>query len=123
MKNFGVYIHVPFCAHRCDYCAFATYSDRDHLMADYVDAVRQEIPWAKEQSLGTGDLGLFRWRNAVSSDARSIAQHPSRGANGRGLRGDRQCNPEDASLERLVAYKDGGVTRMSFGVQSTQPRC
>jgi coproporphyrinogen III oxidase-like Fe-S oxidoreductase len=32
-----------------------------------------------------------------------------------------ECNPEDASVERLVAYRAGGVTRMSFGVQSTQP--
>ena len=39
MNEFGVYVHVPFCAHRCDYCAFATYADRNHLMVDYVDAV------------------------------------------------------------------------------------
>ena len=32
-----------------------------------------------------------------------------------------ECNPEDATLERLRAYRAGGVTRMSFGVQSTQP--
>ena len=32
-----------------------------------------------------------------------------------------ECNPEDASLERLRAYRAGGVNRMSFGVQSTQP--
>ena len=40
-ETFGVYVHVPFCAHRCDYCAFATYSDRDHLMVEYVNAVGQ----------------------------------------------------------------------------------
>ncbi|MEI7653930.1 MAG: radical SAM protein, partial [Actinomycetota bacterium] len=43
MSDFGVYVHVPFCAHRCDYCAFATYSDRDHLMTQYVDCVVREI--------------------------------------------------------------------------------
>jgi coproporphyrinogen III oxidase-like Fe-S oxidoreductase len=46
VSEFGVYVHVPFCAHRCDYCAFATYADRDHLMDDYVDAVVKEIGWA-----------------------------------------------------------------------------
>ena len=30
--SFGVYVHVPFCAHRCDYCDFATWTDRGHLI-------------------------------------------------------------------------------------------
>jgi coproporphyrinogen III oxidase-like Fe-S oxidoreductase len=47
MNQFGVYVHIPFCAHRCDYCAFATYADRDHLMARYVEAVLAEIEAAK----------------------------------------------------------------------------
>ena len=44
----GVYVHVPFCARRCDYCAFATYTDRHHLAADYVDACVAEIERAVE---------------------------------------------------------------------------
>ena len=40
---FGVYLHVPFCRHRCDYCAFATWTDRHHLTDAYLDAVRTEI--------------------------------------------------------------------------------
>ena len=40
---FGVYVHVPFCRHRCDYCAFATYTDRDHLMEAYASACVTEI--------------------------------------------------------------------------------
>ena len=40
---FGVYVHVPFCRHRCDYCAFATYTDRDHLMEAYAAACVTEV--------------------------------------------------------------------------------
>jgi len=121
VSDFGVYVHVPFCAHRCDYCAFATYADRDHLMDDYVDAVVTEIGWARRDGLveatsvffGGGTPSrlapdqLLRILDAIphTNDAEVTVE----------------CNPEDASLERLVAYRRGGVNRMSFGVQSTQP--
>ncbi len=45
---FGVYVHVPFCRSRCDYCAFATYTDRDHLMAEYASACVTEIERARD---------------------------------------------------------------------------
>ena len=41
--SFGVYVHVPFCRFRCDYCAFATYTDRDHLMEEYASACVTEL--------------------------------------------------------------------------------
>lgn len=121
MSEFGVYVHVPFCAHRCDYCAFATYDDRDELMDEYVAAVVTEIAWARDEGLAPATSVFFGGGT------------PSR------LRGDQlleilsaiervpdaevtvECNPEDATFERLVEYRRGGVNRMSFGIQSTQP--
>jgi len=49
-EELGAYVHIPFCRHRCDYCAFATTTDRDHLMAAYVVACRREVAraWAQE---------------------------------------------------------------------------
>ena len=52
MSAFGVYVHVPFCRERCDYCAFATYTDRDHLMERYADACVLEL----HRAVGAGDL-------------------------------------------------------------------
>ena len=120
MSEFGVYVHVPFCAHRCDYCAFATYADRDHLMDDYVDAVRAELasyadttPAATSVFFGGGTPSRLSAEQLLSildaiprvSDAEVTVE----------------CNPEDATLERLRAYRAGGVNRMSFGIQSTRP--
>ena len=41
--GFGVYVHIPFCASKCDYCAFATFTDRSHLESQYLRALRTEI--------------------------------------------------------------------------------
>ena len=40
---FGVYVHFPFCSRRCDYCAFATWTDRAHLVDAYLDALVTDI--------------------------------------------------------------------------------
>ena len=48
---YGAYVHIPFCAVRCDYCAFATWTDRHHLIEDYLGAVRTEIQRALESGL------------------------------------------------------------------------
>jgi coproporphyrinogen III oxidase-like Fe-S oxidoreductase len=43
MPDLGVYLHIPFCASRCDYCAFATWTDREPIIGEYLDAVRTDI--------------------------------------------------------------------------------
>ena len=42
-EGLGVYVHIPFCARRCDYCAFATWTDLHHLAAAYADACLTEL--------------------------------------------------------------------------------
>ena len=120
MAEFGVYVHVPFCAHRCDYCAFATYSDRDHLMASYVDAVRREIRGAVADGMPTATSVFFGGgtpSRVAALDLVSILDEIPRTPEAEVTV---ECNPEDASLERLTMYRHGGVTRMSYGIQSTQ---
>jgi oxygen-independent coproporphyrinogen-3 oxidase len=121
MSEFGVYVHVPFCAHRCDYCAFATYADRDHLMADYVDAVIQEIAWAREEAMPEATSVFFGGGTPSRLEPQELLRILGAIPQAQDCEVTVECNPEDASLERLVAYREGGVNRMSFGVQSTQP--
>ena len=117
---FGVYVHVPFCRHRCDYCAFATYTDRDHLMEAYAAACIIELGRAVERE-GMGPAGSVYFGGGTPSrlpadllvsilDA--VPRRP-------GAEVTVECNPEDVSAERLEVYRNAGVTRVSLGVQST----
>ncbi|MHB8220509.1 MAG: radical SAM family heme chaperone HemW [Acidimicrobiales bacterium] len=115
-------MHIPFCRRRCDYCAFATYTDRDHLMIRYANACRVEIVRARE----AGDLepvssvffgGGTPSRLPAVELARILAEIPLQP----GAEVTAECNPEDADLRRLTTYLAAGVTRISFGVQSTVP--
>ncbi len=121
MSEYGVYVHVPFCAHRCDYCAFATYEDRDHLMSSYVSAVVSEIERAKDEGLATATSVFFGGGTPSRLAPEALLRILDAIPRSEDAEVTVECNPEDASLERLGAYRAGGVTRMSFGVQSTQP--
>lgn len=118
--EFGVYVHIPFCTKRCDYCAFATWTDRAHLTAAYVDAVvldvertRGSIPVATSVFFGGGtpsllapeDLGRVLAAVARTDDAEVTVE----------------CNPDTVDPEKLAGYRAAGTNRLSFGVQSMVP--
>lgn len=115
---FGVYVHIPFCRHRCDYCAFATFTDRDHLMERYVTALRAEIQRAREAGLPAVTSifvgGGTPTRLAPELLAQVLAEIPS--AND--CETTIECNPDDVTEEMLLVYRRVGVNRLSFGVQS-----
>ena len=115
---FGVYVHVPFCAARCDYCAFATWTDRTHLMAAYAAACRREVhearlPAATSVFFGGGTPSLLPAPLLVSV----LDAIPRTGD----AEVTVECNPETVTPALLDAYGAAGVTRVSFGVQSMVP--
>jgi oxygen-independent coproporphyrinogen-3 oxidase len=119
---FGVYIHVPFCASRCDYCAFATWTDRDHLMARYAEACRAEIvraitdeaiPPATSVFVGGGTPSRLSGP-LLASVIEAVPRAP-------GAEVTVECNPEDATRALFAAWRSAGVNRVSFGVQSMVP--
>jgi oxygen-independent coproporphyrinogen-3 oxidase len=113
--RYGVYVHIPFCRRRCDYCAFATWSDREHVIGPYLAACRRslrhvELPPATSVFFGGGTPSLVPAGSLVAMlDA--IERAP-------GAEVTVECNPETVTPALLAAYRRGGVTRLSFGVQS-----
>lgn len=122
MTAFGIYVHVPFCRERCDYCSFATYTDRDHLMARYVDACVLELRRAIEGDGLEAATSVFFGGGTPSrlrpDDLCRILDMIPRTS---GAEVTVECNPEDADDAHLAAYRRAGVTRVSFGLQSVHP--
>ena len=120
----GVYIHVPFCASRCDYCDFATWTDREHLIDAYVDACVIDIArqfegpqfgggMADTIFVGGGTPSLL----AGPTLARLVEAVP-RTADAEVTV---ECNPDSVDAAKLERYAAAGVNRLSFGVQSMRP--
>lgn len=118
---FGVYLHIPFCRRRCDYCAFATWTDRASLVPAYLDACRAEVRAAVDDGMPAA-TSVF-----VGGGTPSLVDGVVLGALLRcvpmtaGAEVTVECNPDDASPALFDAWLDAGVTRVSFGVQSMQP--
>jgi putative oxygen-independent coproporphyrinogen III oxidase len=117
--GFGVYVHIPFCIRRCDYCAFATWDDRPQLIGEYVDAVAAELVRLHDDRRATsvffgggtpslltpGQLSQLLTRMDLATDAEVTVE----------------CNPDTVDAGALRGYRDAGVTRISLGVQSMVP--
>jgi oxygen-independent coproporphyrinogen-3 oxidase len=116
--TFGIYVHIPFCAHRCDYCDFATWTDRGHLIDQYLDAciadvAARDLPPATSVFFGGGTPSLLPAAQLVRIlDA--IARTDD-------CEVTVECNPDSVDPAKLAAYARAGVNRLSFGVQSMVP--
>jgi putative oxygen-independent coproporphyrinogen III oxidase len=131
---FGVYVHVPFCSVRCGYCDFNTYT-ADELgegatRASYADTAIAEIERAARTVAASGDVppietvffgggtptqlpsaDLVRMLEALGSTFGVVP----------GAEVTTEANPDSVSPASLAELREGGFTRISFGVQSAVP--
>ena len=126
-NGFGVYVHVPYCAHRCGYCDFNTYVDDSGAAASYADAavaeirlaakvLRDPVP-ARTVFFGGGTptllppedlgriLGAIRDELGLAPDAEVTTE----------------ANPETLTPEVLETLRESGFGRISLGMQSAVP--
>jgi len=113
--QFGVYVHIPFCAARCDYCDFATWTDRGHLVDDYVAACVRDI---EQRALAPATSVFFGGGTPSLLDAAQLTAILDTIARAPDAEVTVECNPDSIDLTKLRAYADAGVNRVSFGVQS-----
>ncbi len=128
MSNQGspvsLYLHIPFCVTKCNYCDFNTYAGIEELMPAYVSAVVDEIGmWGEALGKGTRVPTIFFGGGTPSllpaEDVERILGACYRGFScDEGIEVTLESNPGDLTVERLKALLDAGVNRLSIGVQS-----
>jgi oxygen-independent coproporphyrinogen-3 oxidase len=114
----GVYVHIPFCARRCDYCAFATWTDRHHLQDSYLAALRTDIERNVQQPAATIFVG---GGTPTLVDPAGLAAVIGAIPRVDGAEVTVECNPDDVTDDLLAHYAAAGVNRISLGVQSMVP--
>lgn len=115
-----LYVHLPFCVHRCGYCDFVTAVGRRSDHARYVDAVLTELEHGRGQlndPLETvfvgGGTPTFTERDPLR---RLLGELP------RAAESTVEANPETVTVDVARALRESGVTRVSVGAQSFSPR-
>lgn len=116
----SIYVHVPFCKHRCGYCNFPLVANRDYLITDFLDAFEREIEGSSyEGEVDTIFLGGGTPSHLNSEQlARLFAVIRSKFQ----LRfdGEFTCevNPNDVNTDLVELLSSEGVNRLSIGAQS-----
>ena len=130
-RPFGIYVHVPFCASRCGYCDFNTYTADEPGGAgrdSYAGLAIDEIRLAR-RAAGDGELGV---QTVFFGGGTPTLLPPSqlaailRAVDGEfglapGAEVTTEANPESVDEESLAELRAAGFTRISFGMQSAVP--
>ncbi|BDZ60667.1 heme chaperone HemW [Demequina sediminis] len=130
-RDFGVYIHVPFCAVRCGYCDFNTYAPGEVEGATregYVTAALAEMALARETMRGDGRPArtvFFGGGTPTMLDSAALVALLEGVRGTWGLSADAEvtteANPDSVTPESLHALARAGFTRVSLGMQSAVP--
>jgi len=131
-RPFGFYIHVPYCATRCGYCDFNTYTATElgggASQASYARTAIGEITLARKVLRDLDrpvDTVFFGGGTPTLLPAADLAALLAAVRDEFGLAPDAEvtteANPESVGPESLAALREAGFTRISFGMQSAAP--
>lgn len=125
-QTIGVYIHIPFCERKCYYCDFVSYEKKQDTIEAYIQALCQEI-LQNAEILSSNSIQTIYIGGGTPSciDSKYIVQVLQMLQL---FTGDKQestteitieVNPNSVTKEKLLAYKEAGINRISIGLQST----
>lgn len=121
MKKIRIYVHVPFCESKCSYCDFASFVCGEDLKDRYFKKLEEEIRNCKfkdrvVQSIYFGggtpssvDTKYIQQIMQAIKDTFTVEERAEISI---------ECNPASESFEKLKKYRELGINRISFGVQS-----
>ena len=128
MKRLGIYVHIPFCAKKCNYCDFYSLASGEDEKKAYIEALKREI---REVSKNVNDeyrvyTIYFGGGTPSIIKAYYIKEILDEIRSGFKLYEDGffpeitiECNPKTVDMEKLLVYKEAGINRISLGLQST----
>lgn len=124
MKKLGIYIHIPFCVKKCDYCDFISFSNKNDFVDKYIETIKQEINNYKinkeEYIVSTiyfgGGTPSYIESKYIIDILKTIKQKFNILENAEITI---EVNPGTINEKKLTDYYDSGINRISFGLQST----
>jgi len=120
-NSVGLYIHIPYCARKCTYCDFVSYSDKCETIGSYIRALTREIKSYEKMNINVKTV-FFGGGTPSFIDSKHIEHLLDNIRKVFNVSDDAEisleCNPGTADIEKLRAYRDMGINRLSVGVQS-----
>lgn len=117
-KNIGLYIHIPFCAHKCDYCDFISFENVKGKISQYIEALIKELECEKLNKYNIETIYIGGGTPSFI-ESKYIVQILSRINKENAKEITIEVNPGTVTEEKLKDYIKAGVNRISIGLQST----
>lgn len=125
----GIYLHIPFCLRKCSYCDFSSVVAEPAVMEEFCDLLLIETDLLRERfpedAAAPADTVYFGGGTPTvlppEALCRLLTAIRERFPVGRGAEVTIEANPGTVTPGRLSAFREGGFTRISVGVQSFTP--